>query len=68
MSQSPVATPTDDNGTAMSQRQLIFMVAALVASVISFQLNATMVAPAYRAITTEFGPDAFVAMSTGLSD
>ena len=36
----------------------------LVASVISFQLNATMVAPALRTMTTELGPNAFVAMST----
>ncbi len=63
----PPATPTADStaaGAALSRRQLVFMVAALVASVISFSLNATMVAPAYHAITTELGPDAFVTMST----
>jgi MFS family permease len=64
VSQPPVATSPDAGGTALSQRQIVFMVAALVASVISFQLNATMVAPAYHAITSELGPNAFVAMST----
>ncbi len=64
MSQSPVAPSIDDNAAAMSRRQLVFMIAALVASVTSFGLNATMVAPAYHAITTEFGSGAFVAMST----
>jgi MFS family permease len=39
------------------------MVAALVASVISFQLNATMLGPAIRDINAELGPDAFAAMS-----
>lgn len=40
------------------------MVAALVASVISFQLNATMLAPAIRDINTELGPGAYASMST----
>jgi MFS family permease len=35
----------------------------LVASVISFQLNATMLGPAIRDINTELGPDAFASMS-----
>lgn len=48
----------------MSNRQLALMVAALLAGVISFSLNATMVAPAYRDINAELGPGAFVAMST----
>ena len=39
------------------------MVAALVASVISFQLNATMLSPAIRDIDTELGPGAFASMS-----
>ena len=39
------------------------MVAALVASVISFQLNATMLGPAIRDINTALGPDAFASMS-----
>ena len=39
------------------------MVAALVLSVISFQLNATMFGPAIRDIDTELGPDAFAAMA-----
>ena len=64
VNQPPVATSPDAGGAALSQRQIVFMVAALVASVISFQLNATMVAPAYHAITAELGPNAFVAMST----
>jgi len=48
----------------VSRRQTAFMVAALVASVISFQLNATMLAPAIRDINTELGPGAYASMST----
>lgn len=48
----------------LSRSQTAFMVAALVASVISFQLNATMLGPAIRDINTELGPDAFASMSS----
>jgi MFS family permease len=40
------------------------MVAALVLAVISFQLNATMLGPAYYDIETELGKGSFAAMST----
>jgi MFS family permease len=60
----PVARTTDgDDADSLSRSQTAFMVAALVTSVISFQLNATMLGPAIRDINTELGPDAFAAMS-----
>ena len=40
------------------------MVAALVLSVISFMLNATMLSPAIRDINTHLGPNAFASMSS----
>ena len=40
------------------------MVAALLVAVMSFQLNATMLAPAIRDIETELGDGSFAAMST----
>lgn len=60
----PVAgtTQSDDAGS-LSRSQTTFMVAALVASVISFGLNSTMLSPAIRDINAELGPDAFAAMS-----
>jgi predicted MFS family arabinose efflux permease len=48
----------------MSTRHIAFMVAALLVAVMSFQLNATMLAPAIRDIETELGDGAFAAMST----
>jgi predicted MFS family arabinose efflux permease len=60
----PVATATAEGAAPLSRRQTAFMVAALVASVISFQLNATMLAPAIRDINTELGPGAYAQMST----
>jgi MFS family permease len=57
------ATTGGDDADSLSQSQTAFMVAALVTSVISFQLNATMLGPAIRDINTELGPDAFAAMS-----
>ncbi|MBS1691778.1 MAG: MFS transporter [Actinobacteria bacterium] len=65
MGHPPLAAPShSDDTSALSRRQLVFMVAALVASVVSFSLNSTMVGPAYRDINTALGPDAFVTMST----
>ena len=51
------------DASPLSRSQTAFMVAALVASVISFQLNATMLGPAIRDINTELGPEAFASMS-----
>jgi MFS family permease len=64
MERPPVARTTHgDDADSLSRSQTAFMVAALVTSVISFQLNATMLGPAIRNINTELGPDAFAAMS-----
>jgi predicted MFS family arabinose efflux permease len=43
------------------------MVAALVATVIAFQVNTTMLIPAIRAINADFGPTAYATMSTYFS-
>ena len=43
------------------------MVAALIASVIAFQLNATMLIPAIHTIDEDFGRGAFAATSTYFS-
>ncbi len=48
----------------LARRRVAFMVAALVLSVISFQLNATMLGPAFYDIESELGKGAFAAMST----
>lgn len=53
----------DDTGT-LARRQVAFMIAALVLSVISFQLNATMLGPAFYDIETTLGKGSFAAMST----
>jgi hypothetical protein len=64
MNRPPVARTTEGDGAdSLSRSQTAFLVAALVASVISFQLNATMLGPAIRDINTELGPGAFAAMS-----
>ena len=41
---------------ALTRGQTVFMVAALVLSVASFMLNATMLSPAIRDINTHLGP------------
>jgi predicted MFS family arabinose efflux permease len=53
-----------DGPAALTRRQVAFMVAALVLSVISFQLNATMLGPAFYDIESELGKGAFASMST----
>ncbi|PND56328.1 MFS transporter [Mycobacterium sp. ENV421] len=60
MSQPPTSAETD----SLSRRQIVLLVAALVFSLMSFSLNATMLAPAVRDINDTLGPGAFVAMST----
>ncbi|HYO03736.1 MAG TPA: MFS transporter [Mycobacterium sp.] len=55
---------TDGEGSLLSQRRIVFMVAPLVLSVISFQLNATMLGPAFYDIETTLGKGSFAAMST----
>jgi predicted MFS family arabinose efflux permease len=49
---------------ALTSRQIVFMVAALLVAVMSFQLNATMLSPAIHDIETELGDGSFAAMST----
>ena len=56
-------TSEGDGASSLSRSRTAFLVAALVASVISFQLNATMLGPAIRDINTELRPDAFASMS-----
>src|SRR5690242_6615135 len=50
--------------THLSGKRVVFMVGALLVAVMSFQINATMLAPAIRDIETELGDGAFAAMST----
>ncbi len=54
----------DPGASAMPRNQLVLMVTALVLSVVTFGLNASMVSPAYFDINTTLGDGAFVAMST----
>jgi MFS family permease len=51
-------------GGALTRGQTVFMVAALVLSVASFMLNATMLAPAIRDINTHLGHNAFGPISS----
>ena len=48
----------------MTRRQTILLVAAVVTAVMSFQINASMLAPAIRDIEDDLGAGAFAAMST----
>ncbi len=61
MSHPPVGSRDVDS---LSRRGVAFLVAALVFSLMSFSLNATMLAPAVRDINDALGPGAFVAIST----
>jgi MFS family permease len=67
MNTSAIAIQTHDTTTstarALSPSQTVFMVTALVASVTSFMLNATMLSPAIRDINAHLGPDAYASMS-----
>ncbi|HTZ13316.1 MAG TPA: MFS transporter [Mycobacterium sp.] len=58
-------TMTTENGrvSTLSQSQTVFMVSALVLSVVSFMLNATMLAPAIGDLNAHLGPNAFASMS-----
>jgi predicted MFS family arabinose efflux permease len=56
-------TESDDAGS-LSRGQTVFMVAALVLSVVSFMLNATMLAPAIHDINSHLGPNAYASMSS----
>jgi MFS family permease len=58
-----VSQPLADTDS-LSRRQIVLLVTALVFSVMSFSLNATMLSPAVRDINETLGPGAFAAMST----
>jgi predicted MFS family arabinose efflux permease len=60
----PHASSASGVASALSSKRVAFMVAALVLSVISFQLNATMLGPAFYDIEHELGKGAFGSMST----
>jgi MFS family permease len=56
-------TTKSDAAEGLSQSQTVFMVSALVLSVMAFMLNATMLAPAIRDLNSHLGSNAFAAMS-----
>jgi MFS family permease len=56
-------TTKSDAAEGLSQSQTVFMVSALVLSVMAFMLNATMLAPAIGDLNAHLGPNAFAAMS-----
>jgi MFS family permease len=58
-------TTTAENypASTLSQSQTVFMVSALVLSVVAFMLNATMLAPAIGDLNSHLGPNAFASMS-----
>lgn len=58
MSQPPADTDS------LTRRQIVLLVAALVFALMSFSLNATMLAPAVHDINEKLGPGAFAAIST----
>jgi predicted MFS family arabinose efflux permease len=65
VTEHPAATTTECPGAEpMSRGRTVFMVAALILSVISFMLNATMLSPAIHDINSHLGSDAFASMSS----
>lgn len=60
----PQGSAEDARATSMSGKRVVFMVAALLVAVMSFNLNSTMLSPAIRDIETELGVGSFAAMST----
>ena len=62
--QSAATTMESDAAGLLSRSQTVFMVSALVLSVISFMLNATMLSPAIGDINTHLGHNAFASMSS----
>lgn len=62
-SPSPAGSATaTEGGPTLSRGKTVLLVAALVSSVISFQLNASMLVPAIGAINHQLGDGAFTAM------
>jgi MFS family permease len=64
MTEQPATTIESEPAGFLSRRQTVFMVAALVLSVISFMLNATMLSPAIGDINAHLGHTAFASMSS----
>lgn len=62
--QSPAAAVESESAATLSRNQTVFMVAALVLSVVSFMLNATMLSPAIRDINAHLGAGAFAPISS----
>jgi predicted MFS family arabinose efflux permease len=62
--QSAATTTESDAAGLLSRSQSVSMVAALVLSVVSFILNATMLSPAIRDINAHLGPHAFGPISS----
>jgi MFS family permease len=62
--QSAATTTESDAAGILSRSQTVFMVSALVLSVVSFMLNATMLSPAIRDINAHLGPNAFGPISS----
>ena len=64
MTEQRTATTTERGpASTLSQSQTVFMVSALVLSVMAFMLNATMLAPAIGDLNAHLGPNAFASMS-----
>ena len=65
MTEQPAATTMENEAMGtLSRSQTVFMVAALVLSVISFMLNATMLSPAIGDINSHLGAGAYASMSS----
>jgi predicted MFS family arabinose efflux permease len=62
--QTAATTAESEPAGAPSRSQTVFMVSALVLSVISFMLNATMLSPAIGDINSHLGSNAFASMSS----
>jgi predicted MFS family arabinose efflux permease len=62
--QSTAKTTETDASEGLSQSQTVLMVSALVLSVVSFMLNATMLSPAISDINAHLGPNAFGPISS----
>jgi predicted MFS family arabinose efflux permease len=62
--QTAATTMESQPAGSLSRSETVFMVAALVLSVVSFMLNATMLSPAIRDINAHLGPNAFAPISS----
>jgi hypothetical protein len=68
MTEQPAVTAMESGPTGtLSGSQTVLMVAALVLSVMSFMLNATMLAPAIGDINSHLGSNAFASSTLGVT-